>query len=50
MKENVGNENPILKMKRAVWELRVGVYSAGLIKQSTKKSATKIWDIKVILN
>jgi hypothetical protein len=50
MKENVSGGRPIVKMKRAVWEVKAGVYSPNLIDRSRMKTETKTWDIKVILN
>lgn len=50
MKENVSNGGSIVKMKRAVWKIKVGVYSSNLTDLSGMKTETKIWDIKIILN
>jgi hypothetical protein len=50
MKENVSRGGPIVKKKRAVWEIKAGVYSPNLINRSRMKTETKTWDIKIILN
>ena len=50
MKENVSRGHPIVKKKRAVWEIKVGVYSPNLIDLPRRKTETKTWDIKIILN
>jgi hypothetical protein len=50
MKENVSRESSSVKKKRAVWEIKVGIFSPNLIDRSRMKTETKTWDIKVILN
>lgn len=50
MDNNVNRGNSIVKTKNLVWEIKVGVYSPVLINQLEKKTETKPWGIKVILN
>ncbi len=50
MNDNVNRGNSTVKIKSLVWKVKVGVYSPILINQLKKKTETKLWKIKVILN
>ena len=50
MNDNVNRGNSVVKIKNTVWQIKVGVYSPGLIRQHPTKTETKPWKIKVVLN
>jgi len=50
MNDNVNKGNSMVKTKKSVWEVKIGIYSPLLILQSKKKTEAKIWKTKVILN
>ena len=50
MNDNVNRGNSIVKIKNTVWQIKVGVYTSGLVRQHPTKTETKPWKIKVVLN
>ncbi len=49
MSKNSNRGNLMIKIKRTVWVVKVGIYSSGFINEH-HKSESKPWKIKVVLN
>ncbi len=50
MNKNNEKANTIIKLKRSVWKVKIGVDTNLLANRYISEPKTKLWEIKVIMN